>query len=674
MIKKVFKIIKNLIIVGIVIAVIVAIADKAGIIKHKNKEYLIEDFYDLSDYEEDLKGEESDITGMSKYDKYKMGLNPDDGSDTDFDGLSDKDEIEVYHSDPLKNSTSGDFYSDGYKVEHGMDLNTFYEYQNDLAMNGNACPEVTLTPSTSFDFNAVVADYTGSGMYNLADKEIIKTYSIHAFGGNIAIDLAQTGCDMEEINVYVNLFTGDEAKAVKFTVDGTKITLNENIEAGSYVIYIVKEKPGKKNKKATITFGSAVDENGEIEGGYGVLYGWFTNLKIKYVKTENEEIGENAKQRLIDAANEILSERRATISEKDIIATTKEDVDNTIKASKILPTLREPFPLIVEYKGHVDDFYAYGGVYTWYVYNEDVFETNAASGGTSASSSGIKNTTFAGGFNPNVDTLTFPNFGTEISNGGVCAGIAHLTSSLFNNGTLTLTSDTFEYDEKTYSFDITQDAENSTLLDRGLADYKTSSFVKKHENRDGILNKKLSNGEKDFATMISRYWQIGNASFNYKEVAKGYAGRDGDAGDVVARNCYDGTVVRSIVEQLDNGRICDAYFIVVDRSLKTVKDANGNKNIPGSGHAVNIYGYQRFQPNTEGAEGYLFYVYDNNYPGIVGTLSCEITHWGKLEVLNYYLDIPGSSYMATSSMSAMTNVGALNMFVVLDSEFNVLPN
>ncbi len=64
-------------------------------------------------YTEPLKGEPSDIVGMSKYDKYAMGLSIQDGSDTDGDGLTDKEEIEVYGSDPLKKSTSGDLYDDG---------------------------------------------------------------------------------------------------------------------------------------------------------------------------------------------------------------------------------------------------------------------------------------------------------------------------------------------------------------------------------------------------------------------------------------------------------------------------------------------------------------------------------------------------------------------------------
>lgn len=55
-----------------------------------------------------------------------------------MDGLTDKEEIEVYGSDPLKASTAGDLYTDKYKVEHDMDVNKKYDYeenQNILIMN-----------------------------------------------------------------------------------------------------------------------------------------------------------------------------------------------------------------------------------------------------------------------------------------------------------------------------------------------------------------------------------------------------------------------------------------------------------------------------------------------------------------------------------------------------------
>ena len=65
--------------------------------------------FDEEAYYDNLKSEASDIDGMSKYDKYEMGLMVADGSDSDYDGLTDKEEIEKYHTDPLKASTAGVF-------------------------------------------------------------------------------------------------------------------------------------------------------------------------------------------------------------------------------------------------------------------------------------------------------------------------------------------------------------------------------------------------------------------------------------------------------------------------------------------------------------------------------------------------------------------------------------
>ncbi len=69
-------------------------------------EPLVDNYTDFDyDYKESLKKEPSDIEGLTKYEKYSMGLNPADGSDSDRDGLSDKEEIELYQSDPLNKST-----------------------------------------------------------------------------------------------------------------------------------------------------------------------------------------------------------------------------------------------------------------------------------------------------------------------------------------------------------------------------------------------------------------------------------------------------------------------------------------------------------------------------------------------------------------------------------------
>ncbi|MDR3642985.1 MAG: L,D-transpeptidase family protein [Candidatus Doudnabacteria bacterium] len=43
--------------------------------------------------------------------------------DSDNDGLSDYDEINIYHTDPHNPDSDGDGYSDGHEVQHGFDPN-----------------------------------------------------------------------------------------------------------------------------------------------------------------------------------------------------------------------------------------------------------------------------------------------------------------------------------------------------------------------------------------------------------------------------------------------------------------------------------------------------------------------------------------------------------------------
>ena len=49
-----------------------------------------------------------------------MNLNPGQ-ADSDGDGVSDGDEVNVYHSNPHGTDTDGDGMPDGYEVAHGLD-------------------------------------------------------------------------------------------------------------------------------------------------------------------------------------------------------------------------------------------------------------------------------------------------------------------------------------------------------------------------------------------------------------------------------------------------------------------------------------------------------------------------------------------------------------------------
>lgn len=149
-------------------------------------------------YDKILKKTLSDIDGLSQYDKVKMGLNEENGSDTDGDGLTDKEEIEVYGSDPLKTSTAGDLYFDSYKVEHNMDLHTYYEYEGEFEYehkeyfdNDESVNLLSLQDTICFYPTAPESKdvrVSSNGEIVPENFEIYQEYEIWNFAGNITIN------------------------------------------------------------------------------------------------------------------------------------------------------------------------------------------------------------------------------------------------------------------------------------------------------------------------------------------------------------------------------------------------------------------------------------------------------------------------------------------------------
>lgn len=636
----------------------IAVSSKLGnglhfkIGKSKSEELVMSNFVNTKSYESSLKKEKSDIKGMSKYDKYKMGLNISDGADSDMDGLTDKEEIEKYKSDPTKASTSGDLYQDGYKVAHKMDLSKKYDFKNDVGFPDNNCPEISLKSTSASDFNACIDDFTGSGMYSLPGKKILKVYSVMCYSGRITIDLSAVSkkISSSDVNVYIQNFYESTAKVCKFETHGSSITLKKsNDYRNPYIIYLVKEEAtlaktfASAVKDIDVNFGKINDEENP-ERSYGILYGSVWNLKIVYVKTKDKKMGENAKKELISVANNILSDRHKTFDESNVSVGTIEDVDKLVKKSKKKPEIK---PLCGKCTGKINSFDSYGILYTYYI----VDESNSIDYGEATNGNHNHNT--------NSDFLPFGNFRTEVGTSGVCAGISHLTSYLHNTGNLKKDEKgEFTYKGKTYSWDITKDPENKTLLDKGLSDFKTASFVNDHKDANSILSKNLTDGEKSFSNLISYYWAKGNNSFSVNDYAKGIEGTDSSK-DAWTMCFYNGTLIKNIVNQLDKGKYVDAYFLLDS----------------GAGHAVNLIGYEKASTSLLGVstQGYVFYVYDCNYPGVTGTLTCEIhEHSNGTESLIYNLDIPGASYKATSGASYSTKAGKLSLFVALDSNYNIL--
>lgn len=117
-------------------------------------------------------------------------------SDFDNDGVTNYQEYEVYHSDPNKKSTSGDIYSDGYKVLWKMDLNTYYEVDWTQASNN-----IFIYP--------VDMDYIGASIispeftYNYLDFENLVYLNLSTvYNGYIRLYLNEKMRDIDTVEIY----------------------------------------------------------------------------------------------------------------------------------------------------------------------------------------------------------------------------------------------------------------------------------------------------------------------------------------------------------------------------------------------------------------------------------------------------------------------------------------
>lgn len=145
----------------------------------------------------------SDIKGMTKLDKLNMGLSTDDGSDTDGDGLTDKEEIEVYGTDPLKASTAGDNISDGYKIQNGMDPFTYYDddssYVSDVFTKYNG---FTFFDTTIENKDVDVTEFIPTSFYGMTP---IVGFHIMNYEGAFEIDFSKYAEGYSNCAAYLRL-------------------------------------------------------------------------------------------------------------------------------------------------------------------------------------------------------------------------------------------------------------------------------------------------------------------------------------------------------------------------------------------------------------------------------------------------------------------------------------
>nr|WP_297765946.1 hypothetical protein [uncultured Butyrivibrio sp.] len=598
----------------------------------------------------------SDIEGWTQLDKINAGLNYKNGSDSDHDGLTDKEEIEVYNSDPLKSSTAGDLYTDSYKVENGMDVSTYYEYEGTPEYKNNECSEVTPHATTPDSFQATIK---ALDIPSVKGYDVYKNYSVHFLDGTLSIDisdiLSSNDIKADKLKVFVsNMVSGYEE--VNYSLDGNTLTIERDFEYHENRQVVLATKTSifaPKNPSFDITLNGSSRANIVANADYLFVHylpilNVFTPGRkphMYYVSTGNAEQDHEIEMYLIDLADDALDGRAGLLADGDPKKVNK--IQMTALKTFVQPLLNLcSFKSISELSldsakpGHlfclINDSYV-----------DDIAYKHAEVSSITQSSNV--------NFSTQKDALPFENFKTTYSDGGNCAGIAYFTAKLFNDKSFASSgeyaSDKYSDGSTSLSWNLSLDEDNNTLLDPVLSDYKGQEFVANH-TKDSVLLNGLSTGEDEFTKMIAAYW----AKTNEKIGRQAYMhDLDSDYGEM------SWEMIEEMKLYLSQGKI-----LVI-----------GLMDTDGYGHAVNIVGYNEVR--TGQSHTVSFILYDNEYPRdyrgynqlvsptlVVTKRACSE---GYKESFSFeYIPYADCQYKYSSSEGSTGK----SLFVVMDSDFNVL--
>lgn len=593
---------------------------------------------EVGDYEvymESLKEAPSDINGMSQYDKYKMGLDYHDGSDSDHDGLTDKEEIEVYGTDPLKSSTMDDLYSDGYKVRNKMDPKTKYDYAQDRTFDHNGCPEITLEAKSTNDFKAAIKDCTGSyELDNWGIDKVYKGYFISNFGGSFTIDvgsiLAENEVELSELSVYVYdgvFLVHGRSKMEKcdFSENGNLLTVEYDFDdSHNYYVFVTKKK-SLINSLINVNKTDVIPTKKAANFKYLMTHSW---SKEKILYPDMDDASEKAFFDYVTAnithVDDVTFEKKSEFeiqmmykAYSTALAYCEVDFSNTNVNS------------LGEFISYIPRIFF---SYQLCDYDGAASIDAGVNGKTEDGKPRAKFNNYHTKFDPYVDELPFRNFGSKYTKGN-CAGMAYLTTYLANNGSFPATG---AYED--ISWDLTSDPANKTLTDPGLADYKDKKFIDR-KGKKNILDNGLTVGEKQFVDMIGACWKRTNDAHDLNKYRMNNKDR------------LSWETEEAMMKQLDAGRVITVSLLMYD----------------GTGHEIVLYDYywvddehvnfRAYDPNIpqNRQDGFTFtcgeavYFLTSKIDNGDGTYSMGYFYWPIEESFEYC----ASNYISTMPESAI---------------------
>ena len=572
------------IILGIIVGAVVY-----GIYKGKQKEIaeveknliVVDESDEINQRIEALKVIESDITGMSQYDKINMGLLPYNNSDSDGDGLTDKEEIEVYGSNPLLVSTAGDGIPDGYKIKNDLAVNKKY---NSTDIGYSSFSNITIK---SLNHSvAVISEIEGYSM-NGVPSEIV--YSISNYDGELKIDFSEYILENKE---YLIFKKNDESNSEYEILKDKNGVVNFKTNGKDCVVGFVNI-----NKSTTFDglfdVEAPIDEMNTIEGNDSILICFPIMVltgEAKFIIFEKSIVDkESTKSEILTEFfnNEFGEEAGFTFNVEhkylNIVSyKTLSKVLNYVSSGAAFKKLLEDSDMSVS----DEDISTFKNILSFFVVVLEIEAdewkelANQKSESPSEDVKGEKVSKYVSGFDVSKDALPFPNFGTYISEGGNCAGFALITTQLFNEY-LYPEKATSIFKDISYSYDISNKEYYSTFFDIHLNDYKDYSYwTTTYPDMEHLQRSEFLEEDRNFLDFIGYKWAEGN---------------DIDKGLIWFNNELPWSDFEKVIDFFENNN----------------KILNLSMSSGGSGHAVNAYGLEQDKDNPN-----IWYilVYDNNFP------------------------------------------------------------
>lgn len=539
-------------------------------LKEKELENII--VMNTEDMLDSFKNKKSDIDGWSQYDKIQKGLSPRDNSDTDGDGLTDREELEVYSTDPLKVSTSGDNIPDGYKIQNGLDVTEKIENkQIEESLFEQSIKEIKLKNKEVENFGAVTREVD----IKVNGVKPVKAFRVESYTGEVEIDftdwidsaknyigfiMTDTITDnLSEVNIkdgkieaevsgaaYIGILEDLKSKVYTDLSDsgnssyfgGSKaLILRSPISEllGEPVLFIVE--------KQTISFGTG-NRSEYLSNVAHTKYGMPIQVHHTYADPIEYET-------LKSILNLFMSGKalEAAIPEEN-----KADFKITAKA------LMNTFLTMTE----VDNG-------EWNIkFDESLVADDEKQNNDKPSE-------YISSFSFKRDVFPFDNFSTYVSTGGNCAGFANITTAVFNKKFYPIESSSV-FEDEPYSYSIDHE-DLATLLDKGLSDYKSLNYW--NDTYDSLKDKNNITVDSDrmFLEFMGYKW----AELN---------------------NCENRLQFWSDRPQWSTIEALKKYLASGDKIASLSMHSE-------TGHAVNIYGMYQDEDNSD--VWYLL-IYDNNFP------------------------------------------------------------